>query len=66
MNLVELRVLALYERLWRENRLLLGLMRAGLTLAEAEVWLAKRAQGEGERMNRPSPSRRPGSRHPKP
>ena len=36
MSLSELRVLALYERLWRENRLLLALLRAGYSLAEAE------------------------------
>jgi len=36
MSLVDLRVLALYERLLRENRLLLALLRAGYTLAEAE------------------------------
>jgi len=41
MNPVELRVLALYQRLWRENRLLLGLLRDGCALAQAERILAE-------------------------
>ena len=43
MILLELRVLSLYQRLWRENRLLLSLLRGGYTLAEAERILAESA-----------------------
>ena len=43
MNPVELRLLALYQRLWRENQLLLGLLRGGCALAQVERILADSA-----------------------
>ena len=49
MTLCERRILALYQRLWRENRLLLELLRGGYTLAEAEKALGNGPQSPGLR-----------------
>ena len=47
MRQIEVRLLALWERLARENRRLLALLRAGLSLAEAEeVLMSEKSTAE--------------------